>query len=91
MFTRILVPIDGSEHATRAVDIAGSLTGQDGVQLTLLHVLTHAGGYSVPKELQAYAKVEHIRVTEKDLIESVGREILGNAAQRLRDQGVRRG
>ncbi len=88
MFKRILVPIDGSEHATRAVDIAGSLAGKDGAALTLLHVLTHAGGYSVPKELQAYAKVEHIRITEKDLIESVGQEILGNAARRLRDNGV---
>lgn len=87
MFKHILVPVDGSDHANRAVEIASDLATTSGAQLILLHVLTRAGGYNVPKELESYAKVEHIRITEKDMIKSVGQEILANAAKRAREHG----
>lgn len=88
MFKHILVPVDGSEHAKRAVEVASDLAKQTGAKLTLLHVLTHVGGYNVPNELQSYAKIEHIRVTEKELIESVGQEVLATAMQLAHDNGA---
>lgn len=88
MFKHILVPIDGSEHAKRAIGVASDLSKKHGAKLTLLHVLTQVGGYNVPEELESYAKIEHIRVTENDLIESVGQELLANAMQLARDHGA---
>lgn len=86
MFNHILVPVDGSVHAGRAVEIASDLAKRLDARLTLIHVLTHSGGYSVPEELASYAKIEHIRVTEHDLIQSAGQEILANAKKQVRDQ-----
>jgi len=89
MFKHILVPVDGSEHAERAIDIAGDLAQRYGAKVTLLHALTHVGGYQVPKELKAFERIEHMRVTEHDLIESIGQEILAKAEKRTRDHGVK--
>ncbi|WP_193367629.1 universal stress protein [Pelagibius marinus] len=88
MFKHILVPVDGSEHAGRAVDIAGDLAQRYGAKVTLLHVLTQAGGYQVPSELLAFEKIEHLRITEHDLIEGAGQEILTKAEQRARNHGA---
>ncbi|MEO3428584.1 universal stress protein [Pelagibius sp. CAU 1746] len=88
MFKHLLVPVDGSEHAARAVDVAGDLARHYGAKVTLLHVLTRAGGYQVPSELMAFEKIEHLRVTEHDIIEGAGQEILAKAEQRARDRGA---
>lgn len=37
----ILVATDGSEHANRAIELAGELAGKLGAKLTILHVLLH--------------------------------------------------
>lgn len=88
MFKHILVPVDGSEHAGRAVEIAGDLAKHYGAKVTLLHVLTRAGGYQVPSELLAFEKIEHLRITEHDIIEGAGQEILSKSVQRARDHGA---
>lgn len=74
----------GSVHAGRGVDIASDLAKRFDAKLTLIHVLTHSGGYSVPEELASYAKIEHILITEQDLIQSAGQEILANAKKQAR-------
>lgn len=88
MFRNLLVAVDGSEHARRAINAAGDIAKQVGAKVTLLHVLTHPGGYQVPTELKAFNQLEHIRVTEHDVIETVGREILNKAEQQARDAGA---
>ena len=89
MFKHILVPVDGSEHAARAVDIACDLATHYGAKLTLLHVLTQVGGYYVPRELKAFAEIEHQKLTEQDVVESVGREIVTHAERRANETGVK--
>lgn len=37
----ILVPVDGSKHADKAVRLAGDLAAKYGARVTLLHVLLH--------------------------------------------------
>lgn len=88
MFKHILVPVDGSAHAQRAVGIAADLAQRYGADLTLIHVLTRVGDYSVPQELKAFEQIEHMRVTTHDLIESLGRKILVSAEERAREKGV---
>jgi nucleotide-binding universal stress UspA family protein len=89
MFKHLLVPVDGSEHAGRAIDIAGDLAQRYGAKVTLFHAMTQVGGYQVPKELTDFERIEHMRVTEHDLIESIGQEILAKAEKRARDHGVK--
>ncbi len=88
MFKHVLVPVDGSEHAARAVDIASDLVKHYGAKLTLIHILTRAGGDRVPEGLESYVDIENIRISEHDVIKSVGREILAKAKTRAREKGV---
>ena len=88
MFKKVLVSVDGSEHSKRAVAVGAGLAQQQGAKLTLLHVITHAGGSAVPRELKAFERIEHMRITETDLIESAGQDLLANAASAAAAQGI---
>ena len=89
MFTHLLVPVDGSEPAKRAVLAAADLSQRYGATLTLIHVLTYSGSFAVPQELKAYSELEHTRITEHDLIASTGNEILRNAETLARKNGAK--
>ena len=88
MIERLLVPVDGSEHANRAVDLAGDLATKYAARVTLLHVMTNAGSSRVPEGLSALQEIEHVTLTESDMLRSVANEILEAASKRARDQGV---
>lgn len=88
MFTHLLVPVDGSQHADRALDIAIGLAQRDGADLTLIHVMSDAGRDRVPRDLEAFAEIEKVRITEGDLAERVGNEILQRAERRAAEHGL---
>lgn len=79
MFQRILVAVDGSEHAKQAAAIAGSIAKQFGSDLVVLHTMRRVGSDRVPEELKQLARVEHIELTEADALRSVAEEIVGRA------------
>lgn len=87
MFTHLLVPIDGSDHAGRAVDIACDLAQRYHAKLTLMHVI-NGTGHRAPEALQAYAASEHLELTEADLADRPGNELLDKAQDRARTMGV---
>ena len=88
MIKHVLVPVDGSVHANKAVALASDMAEKFGARLTLLHVMAHAGGERVPEELRAYAEIENMRITEHDILQSAANEILETAALVARDHGV---
>jgi nucleotide-binding universal stress UspA family protein len=89
MFKSILVPVDGSTHAERATNCAADLANRYGADLILLHVLSRVGSGLVPKELQEVARIEHLQVTEADMLRSVAEEILRAAEERARERGAK--
>ncbi len=89
MISHILTPVDGSEASLRAVDLAADLANTYGAKLTLMHVLAHFGSAQIPEELLEYSEIEHVRVTEMDVLRSVSNEILKHAQAKAFDLGVK--
>ncbi len=88
MFKAILVPVDGSEHAKRAIEYAADISAKYGSSLRLMHVMTRLGSDRVPEELREIAKMEHIEATEADVLKSVATGIMNNARDHARTHGA---
>jgi nucleotide-binding universal stress UspA family protein len=57
MFKKIIVAIDGSNHAGKAVAIGADIAGKYGAELILLHALLSR---ELPRDLQRIAEAEHL-------------------------------
>lgn len=82
MTGRILVPVDGSEHSFRALEVACSLAKSEGKKIRLLHVVPST---EIPEALKRFATVEHIHDSTEHLYEAGIAENVLNAA---RDQAA---
>lgn len=78
MSGRILVPVDGSEHAFRALEVACSLARAENRQLRLLHVVPST---EIPEGLKRFAQVEHVHDSPEHLYESAVAENILNTAR----------
>lgn len=86
MTGRILVPVDGSEHAFRALEVACSLARAEGKKLRLLHVVPKA---EIPDGLKRFAAVEHVRDSPEHMYEAaVAENILDVARGQAVSAGV---
>ena len=86
MSTNILVPVDGSEHADKALDLAADLARMKDGSIHLMHVLP---SHEVPEGLREYMHAEHIHETPSWLMESgIADGLLNAAKDRLRSNGV---
>lgn len=88
MFHQILVPIDGSLHAQRALDYAADMAARYGARLSLLHVIINVMSSRVPDELRDYSKIEHIEISERDMLLGVATKLMDSAKARARELGV---
>jgi nucleotide-binding universal stress UspA family protein len=88
MISHVLVAVDGSDHANRALDFAAEFATKYGADLTVLNVVSYAS--TVPLSLGAYAELEGLYTESRSLLESAGQEIVTEAAQRARALGVSR-
>ena len=84
----ILVPTDGSEHAEKAVKLAADLSQKYGARMIALHVMSPSWSRRIPEELRSYARNEHIEATEREILETVGRQILRSAEAAAREEGL---
>lgn len=85
---RIVVPVDGSEPARRAVALAAGLAQPCGARLVLVHVRSRFGADIVPEELVALEHAEHLRITEESMLASASERILGEAEGIARAAGA---
>ncbi|MDY7116953.1 universal stress protein [Halomonas sp. SSL-5] len=84
MYTSILVPVDGSEHAQKALAVACQLARQDGSILHLLHI---------PEELSHETTlvwgIGAIAIeASREEREDAGRQVISRAAEAAREQGA---
>jgi nucleotide-binding universal stress UspA family protein len=88
MFKHILVPIDGSTHARRAVEYGADLAAKYDATLHLLHVITNVASSRVPEELREYADLEHVEISERDMLLDVATKLVEAARERARECGI---
>jgi nucleotide-binding universal stress UspA family protein len=84
----ILHPTDGSPSAKKALDFACDLARNHDAQLILLHVQRHTGRGSVPEELEQFEKLEHVHITEADLLAEAARSIVETAQADAEAHGI---
>ncbi|AQU84324.1 MULTISPECIES: universal stress protein [unclassified Halomonas] len=84
MYTRILVPIDGSEHARQALSVACKLLDENATTLYLLHV-PEALAYTTTLVWGIGAVNAEATLAER---EKAGEQLLQQAAKSAREQGA---
>jgi nucleotide-binding universal stress UspA family protein len=82
---RILVAVDGSEAALKAVGFAAKLAADTKAELAILTVLDEV--YVADRALREFAHSEHLAATWGDLSEARATEILIGAHQRAASHG----
>lgn len=95
MFNRILVPIDGSNHADRALDAAIEFACDYDADLHILHVI---GAREVPRELRHLSKRPSLpsaspnaaTAYEMEIAKDVAEALLQDARERAEAAGLER-
>lgn len=90
VMNKILVAIDGSDHAWKALDLAADLAKLHEARLIILHVVPYE---AVPDALRAFAKAEHIPLEEERArfhqARTLGDELTRSAEARAKETGVK--
>jgi len=86
--TLILCATDGSPSAKKALAVACDLAKCKGAKLLILHVQRRHGGEATPDELQFYAKVEHMALSEATAFPAEAQRIASAAHAAAHEAGV---
>lgn len=79
MYKKILVAVDGSTHAKRAVTAAGKIAKTFAAKLVIIHVMKRLGSDLIPEDLKEFARTEHVLATEANALRSVADAIVADA------------
>ncbi len=85
----ILHPTDGSEGSQKALDVAARLAANGQGKLIVLHVQRRHGMENVPPELADLNYVEHVRMTEADVLRGNAELLVERVKQSAEAKGVR--
>lgn len=87
MIKMILVPIDGSDHAFKALDFASDLADKYKASLLLLYVVTK---HELPESVRRFAETEHMEGPSNWIYnEVVAKNIVLEGEKRAQAKGVR--
>ncbi|MDH3249390.1 MAG: universal stress protein [Acidimicrobiia bacterium] len=82
----IVLAVDGSEHSDRAAAFAGQLSAWSGEVVDIVHVV-HEPDVIPAAVMREYSNLEHVYVSQRDMLENVGSQIVTNAARIVRSNG----
>lgn len=85
MFKRLLVPVDGSPHAKRAVNAAADLAVGREARIYLLHVIRDL---SLPKEILQMIAAGEVTESRMEILQDSADIILDNARDQLEQTGL---
>lgn len=88
MFRTVLVPIDGSREAQRAVVMATDIAKAYGSKLHFLTVMRPMP-INLPEEMRHYLEVEHIAGTPEQVVSEAALQILDGAERHARKKGIK--
>ncbi len=83
---RILLATDGSEHSMRAAKFAGELSSAFKAPVDIINVVPETA-IVVPGAVGVYAQLENVLITQRDLLESAGTEIVAQASALVTESG----
>ena len=85
MFQKILVGVDGSDSALKAVDVAADLASNADGRLLLLHVVQVS---AIAEEALNVSATAHLKEDAKGIMERLSQEVLNTARERARRVGL---
>jgi nucleotide-binding universal stress UspA family protein len=80
MFSRILVPVDGSRYSAHAVETASDLAGRYDASVHLLHVIRDM---SLPQEIMDMIAAGEVTASRMEILEDSAEIMLENAKESL--------
>lgn len=83
---KILLAVDGSDHSIRAARLAGELSSHFDATVDIINVVPEA---RLAAPIAEYAELEHVYITQRDLLKSAGSEIVARASSEVGDAGGR--
>ena len=88
MIRRILVPVDGSGHANKAIGFAAYLARAENAAIDLLHVVKST---KIPKEIRDYVESEKLEESPNTLYSKhMGSKIVSGAEDYAKKMGIKR-
>ena len=85
MYQKVLIPVDGSEYAFKALDLAVDLAAKHNATIWLLHVVP---SNEVPEGIKRWAEIEHVDAPAALYENTVGDNILTAAEDRASTRGA---
>lgn len=87
---RILLAVDGSAHSKRAARVAGELSAGFDVPVDVVNVVSNTASVSAG-QIEEYARIEKIAITHRELLQSLGADLVVHSASGVREAGGRVG
>lgn len=84
----ILCATDGSQIARKALALAADLARAKGAKLLVVHVQPSHGSARIPPELRELERIEHVQVTEADILQAAAEHIVAQGADFAKLQGA---
>lgn len=88
MFRKVLIAVDGSGHSKRAIAYGAQIAAQNEAEVVLFHVMRHLGSDRVPPDLEELEHIEHVRLTEADMLRSLAEAVINDAQDLAGKRGV---
>ncbi|HUG31693.1 MAG TPA: universal stress protein [Acidimicrobiia bacterium] len=83
---RILLAIDGSDHSERAALLAGELSGGMDAPVDVVNVVSESSLVTAGP-IHDYARIEKTAISQRELLKSLGADLVVQAANRVREAG----